>query len=210
MSRKLLALPFLLALSLDCFADVVKVSDNEPLSKHLGMLIDMRNMEFVQKTAVGSGKFLLVEPGLASAKLVRDPTTGLNHFNGLIGYNLFVNGVEESATRYLYFQCPITRDTYIDRSVPYYEMVEGKKTHVGSSVELDTLKTEHLSQGYYRFLSSPKNKNSAFDAAFPMSGKVNEHPDIDSMCLQINIAYLEFSNAEFNRADILKRFGVSE
>lgn len=211
MFLKFLVLPFLSVLSFPCFAEIVKVSDNEPPDKYLGTLIDMRDMESVQKIAVGNRKFLLASSDLATAKVVKNTATGFNHFSALVGYNLSANGVEEPATsRFLYFQCPISRHTYVDRSVPYYEMVEGKKTHTGSSVEFDTLKREYLAQGYYRFLSTSLNKDTAFGAAFPMSGKVSDHSDIELICDQIELTYLKLAQGGLNRDITLKDFGISE
>ena len=210
MSLKFLVLSLLLLPSLPCFAEIAKISDNQPLNEYLGMLIDMSDMESVQKVTLGNSKFLLVNSDLPTAKVVKDSTTGFNHFSALIGYNLSVDGVEESATRFLYFQCPISRHTYIDRSVPYYEIVDGKKTHIGSSIKLDTLKREYLAQGYYRFLSSTPDNNTAFGAAFPMSGKVSGRPEIDLMCDQIGLTYLKLVHSELNRDITLKNFGILE
>ena len=207
MFLKFLVLPLLSVLSLTCFAETVKVSDNEPSNKYLGTLIDMRDIESVQKIAVGNRKFLLASSDFATAKIVKDTATGFNHFSALVGYNLSINSVEEPATRFLYFQCPISRHTYVDRSVPYYEMVEGKKTHTGSSVEFDTLKREYLAQGYYRFLST---SYTALGDAFPVSGKVSDHSDIELMCDQIELTYLQLVQGELNRDIILKDFGISE
>ncbi|MFT5097411.1 MULTISPECIES: hypothetical protein [Psychrobacter] len=210
MFTKFLALCGLLAFSVPCFPEVVQVNTSEPPSMSLGTVIDMSDMESVQEIILGKGTLLLARPLIASAKILRDAETGMNHYTALIAYDLSTEGVKELEARLLYFQCPISRHTYVDRSVPYYEVLDGKKVIVGSAVKIDTVAREFLSPGYYRFLPLPKDEKFALDASFPMAGEMNPPPDIEIMCAQIEIAHLKHLQSELNRNAILKEFGVSE
>jgi hypothetical protein len=176
----------------------------------LGTVIDMSDMVSVKDIILVNGTLQLASPLIASAKILRDAETGMNHYTALIAYDLSTNGVKELEARLLYFQCPISRHTYVDRSVPHYEVLDGKRALVGSSVKIDTVAREFISPGYYRFLPSPEDEKISLGASFPMAGEMNPPPDIEMMCLQIEIAHLKHLQFEFNRNAILKEFGLSE
>ena len=77
-------------------------------------------------------------------------------------------------------------------------------------INTDTLKTEVVSSGYYKFLSLPKDNLSPLSDSFPMTGKINQNFDIELMCLKIDLNYIKYQRSELHRSIILKRFGIVE
>ena len=207
---KLLALCFCLALAMPSFSETVKVTTSEPASMPSDMVIDLSDMASAQEISLAKGKSLLIIPLSASAKVLRDSKTGMNHYNALIGYDLFTDGVKQPEARFLYFQCPISRHTYIDRSTPYYEVLNGKKIATGTSVSYDTLERAYVTSGYYRFLSPSSNANLTLDSDFLMAGEMYSAPDIELMCLEIAIIHLKHSQTEHNRGATLRKFSILE
>lgn len=191
-----------------CFADVVEVSTNEPDDAHLGMNIDLYGKEFVPRIAVDKRRFLLVDLEWTDIRVVKDAKTKLNHFNALVAYNLYENGLKKSDTRFIYLQCPIVRKTFVDRSEPFvYEGLDGKQVR-GFTVAIDTLKEEFISPGFYKFLSLPDDRVAKLSNNFPMEGKVREHVDLKHMCVKAEIIYAEYRLAEANRHIVLRKFGL--
>lgn len=210
MPIKLLVLCFCLALVRPSFSEVVRVNTSEPASMPSDMIIDISDMSSVQEISLEKGKSLLITSLSASVKVLKDSKTGMNHYNALIGYNLSIDGVKQPEAKFLYFQCPISRHTYIDRSVPYYEVLNGKKIATGTRVSHDTLERTYVTPGYYRFLSSSKNANLTLGSDFPMAGGMYSAPDIELMCLEIAIIHLKHLQAEHNRNATLRKFKILE
>lgn len=211
MFPRLLYFPFsiLMLVSTVCFADVAEVSTNEPDDSHLGMKIDLSGKEFVTRVTVNKDTFLLVDPKQTDIRVVKDAQTKLNHFNALVAYNLYEHGLKKSATRFVYLQCPIVRKTFVDRSKPFeYEVLNGKKVPVSYKVDIDNLKEEFVSPGFYKFLSLPNDRVSKLSNDFPMAGKVREHFDLELMCVQAELIYARYGLAEVHRRIVLEKFGL--
>lgn len=211
MFARFLFAPFFLSVffSTVCFADVVEVRTNEPDDAHLGMNIDLTGKEFAKRITVDKDRFLLVDLKWTDIRVVKDAQTKLNHFNALVAYNLYEHGLKKSATRFVYLQCPIVRETFVDRSKPLeYEVLDGKKLPVSYLVDIDTLKEEFISPGFYKFLSLPNDRVSKLSNNFPMEGKVREHFDLELMCVQTELIYAKYGLAEANRHAVLKKFGL--
>lgn len=209
---KFLPLLFSLLVATPCFAEAINTTTttSEPDDKDLGTSIDMLGSDFTKKITVDKNKYLLVDPSFINIKVIKDAQTNLNHFNALIGYNIYSNGIKDSPTQFLYFQCPIIRSTDVSRlTFLRDEIVDGVKQSI-SSFDTENLKTETLSSGYYRFLSKPENNAPPLSSNFPMTGKINQHFDIELMCLQIHLSYLKSKLAEQHRNKILKSFGIVE
>lgn len=209
---KFLALPLSLVLfmSVSSFADTVEVRTDEPESQYLGMKIDLQGRDFLKKMAVDKNSFLLIDQQFTDVRVKKDTKNSLNKFYALIGYNLYVNNSKQSPTRFLYVQCPVTRETYVDRSSPFRdEMIDGEILSV-QRVNIDVSKKEFLDLGSYSFLSSPKDKVPLLSKNFPMVGKVSQHPDIEYMCLQIQVAYAGYEWSETFRRITLESFGIFE
>lgn len=210
MPIKLLVLCFCLAIVRPSFSEVVRVNTSEPASMPSGMILDISNLPSVQKIFLEKGKSLSIIPLSASAKVLKDSKTGMNHYNALIGYDFFIDGVKQPDARFLYFQCPISRHTYVDRSVPYFEVLNGKQVATGTSIFHDTLERTYVTPGYYNFLSLPKNANLTLDAEFSLAGKLYPTPDIELMCLELTNIHLKQLQAEHNRNATLRKFKILE
>lgn len=209
---KFFALPFSLFLLMvtSCFAETAEISTTEPLSRHLGMKIDLLGRDFIEKITIDKDKFLLVNKELTDVRIKKDTTNDLNKFSALVAYNLYVKNAKPSATRFLYVQCPVTRETYIDRSLPPSEVMIDGVMRLGFSVDHDVLKEEFLSLGSYLFLSSPDDKVPLVSNNFPMVGKVSQNLDIEVMCLQVLGAYDDYQWSEIFRKITLEKFDISE
>lgn len=104
----------------------------------------------------------------------------------------------------------MTRRNYVDQSTfSKDEIVDGVR-HSVMHINTDTLKTEVVSSGYYKFLSLPKDNLSPLSDSFPMTGKINQNFDIELMCLKIDLNYIKYQRSELHRSIILKRFGIVE
>lgn len=205
-----LSLSLFLLLSTSCLAEVVKVRTDEPASKHLGMKIDIAGRNFVDSFPVASDKFLSIDKNLTDVRIRKGKVGGLNKFSALVAYRLHVKNAEPSATRFLYVQCPVTRETYIDRSPPPKEIMINGEMRWSLPIDHKVLNKEFLYLGSYSFLSSPEDRVPRLSKDFPMAGKVNEFILIEAMCLDIRVVYSEYNWAESFRFMSLKNHGISE
>lgn len=210
-----LLLSLFLFLSTSCFAETVEVRTSEPLSQYLGVKIALEGRKFVDSFPVASGKSIFVYDKLTDVRIKKDKVDGLNKFSALIGYSLHSNAAKPSDVRFLYVQCPVTRETYIDRSPPpKEEMLDGEMRLV-YQIKHEILNEEFLSLGSYSFLSSPDDVVPQLSNNFPMVGKFGqltpiELIPIEAMCAQIQLVYAEYRWSETFRKVTLKKFGISE
>jgi hypothetical protein len=217
MFMKFSVLPFslLLLAVTPCFAETVQVRTSEPSSQYLGVKIDLEGRNFVDSFPVAPDKSIFIYDKLTDIRIKKDKVDGLNKFYGLIGYSLHSSNAKPSDTRYLYLQCPVTRETYIDRSPPpKKEMLNGKMSLV-YPIKHDVVNKEFLSLGHYSFLSSSDEVVPQLSKNFPMAGKFGLRTPIDLfhldlMCAQIEGAYAEYRWSETFRDVTLKKFGISE
>lgn len=192
------------------FAETVQVRTNEPDSKYLGMKIDLEGRDFVDRFPVAPGKFIVVDKKLTDVRIKQDKVTRLNKFYALVPYSIHMKGSKPSDLKFLYVQCPVTRETYVDRSPPpKEEMVNGKLRTV-IHTDYEVLSKEFLDSGSYSFLSSPDYKVSQLSKDFPMEGTVDQFIFIEAMCLKIAIAHAEYQWDETFRRVMLGKFGISE
>lgn len=111
-------------------------------------------------------------------------------------------------------KCPVTRETYIDRSVFKDEMIDGVM-YSAMRVDQEVLSKKFLSLGSYSFLSSPDDVVPLLSSNFPMVGKFGkltpiELIPIEAMCLKIEVAHAEYQWNESFRKITLKKFGILE
>lgn len=202
----LLLSPLTFLVSTFCFAEIVEVHTSEPDDSHLGMKIDLHGREFVKRLTVDKNRYLLVNKGFTDIRISKDPKTKLNHFNALIAYNLYKQGLNTTDTRFLYLQCPIVRKTYVDRTKPItnYSKIDSKKFSLSFEGDSITLKEELVDPGFYKFLSLPRDKVPKISTDFPMLGKVSEHYDMELMCANIQLIYAIYKLDESNRNIVLQ------
>lgn len=192
------------------FADTVQVRTNEPESKYLGMKIDLKGRDFVDRFPVAPEKFVVINKNLTDVRIKQDKVNHLNKFYALVPYAIHIKGATPSDLKFLYVQCPITRETYVDRSPPpREEMVNGKLQTV-LHTDYEVLSKKILDSGSYSFLSSPDYQVSQLSEYFPMVGTVDQLIFIEAMCLNIEVAHAEYKWAETFRRVMLGKFGISE
>lgn len=192
------------------FAEVVQVRTNEPESKYLGFKVDLKGRDFVDKFPVAPGKFVLIDKGLADVRIKKDKESGLHKFYALVPYRVRINGANPSDLKFLYVQCPVTRETYIDRSPPPKEEVIDGEVRTVFPIDYEVLATELLDPGSYSFLSSPEYPISQFSQDFPMTGRVDQFIPIEAMCVKIEVAHAQYQWDETFRRIMLAKFGISE
>lgn len=214
---KFFVLPFslLLLAVTPCFAETVEVRTSEPSSQYLGLNIALEGRNFVDSFPVAPDKSIFIYDKLTDVRIKKDTVDGLNKFYALIAYSLHSSNAKPSATRFLYMQCPVTRETYIDRSPPPKKQMLDGEMRLVYSIKHDVLKEEFLSLGYYSFLSSSDDVVPQLSKNFPMAGKFGQRTPIDLlhlelMCSQIQGAYAEYKWSESFRDITLKKFGISE
>lgn len=200
----------LLLLLRPSFAEMVQVRSNEPESKYLGVKVDLKGRDFVDKFPVAPGKFILINKDLTDVRIKKDKVSGLHKFYALVPYRVQAKGADPSDLKFLYVQCPVTRETYIDRSPPpKEEMVDGEMRTV-LRTDYEVLTTELLDSGSYSFLSSPEYPISKLSKDFPMVGKVDQFILIEAMCLTIEVAHAQYKWDETFRRVMLEKFGILE
>lgn len=212
MSLNYSALTFLLFFLLvrSSFADSVQVRTNEPDSTYLGMKIDLKGRDFVNSFPVAPGKFILIHKDLTDVRVIQDKASHLNKFYALVPYTVHMKDAKPSDLKFLYVQCPVTRETYIDRSPPpKEEMVNGGLRTV-LHTDYEVLSKELLDPGSYLFLSSPEYNISQLSKDFPMVGKVDQFILIEAMCLKIELAYTQYKWDRNFRRVTLEKFGILE
>ena len=205
-----LLLSLVLLISTSCFADTVQVSTNEPESQYIDTKIDLLGRDFVERITIDRDNFLLVNQDLTDVRVKKDKKNGINKFYALVAYNLYVNNSKQSDIRFLYVQCPVTRSTYIDRSLPGRKQMINGEMRLVYDVNHDILKKDFLDLGSYSFLSSTEDKVSMLSNNFPMAGKVSQNYDIEVMCHHIISAHNAYLWSEVFRRITLKKFGISE
>lgn len=206
----LFSLPLAFLVSLPCFADIVEVRTDEPADAYLGMKIDLRGRDFTKRITVDKDTFLLIDQNDTDIRIAKDPNTKLNHFNALIPYNLYRQGLKTTSTRFLYLQCPIVRTTYVDSTKPIITnaTVDGNEFSVSFEGDRAILKEEFINVGFYKFLPLPNNSIPKLSINFPMEGKVSQHFDMVRMCEQTRIIYLMYRLDETNRSIVLEKYGL--
>lgn len=192
------------------FAETVQVRTNEPESKYLGVKVDLKGRDFVDKFPVAPGKFILINKDLVDVRIKKDKVNGLRKFYAFVPYRVQTKGANLSDLKFLYVQCPVTRETYIDRSPPpKEEMIDGEMRTV-LRTDYEILTTELLDSGSYSFLSSPEYPISQLSKDFPMVGKVDQFILIEAMCVKIEVAHAQYKWDETFRRIMLAKFGISE
>ena len=209
-----LSFPLLLWIATPCFAETVEVRTNEPSSQYLGMKIDLVGRAFVDSFSVAPGKSLFISKSLTDVRIKKDNVDGLNKFHALVAYSLHSGNAKPSEPRFLYVKCPVTRETYIDRSVFKDEMIDGVM-YSAMRVDQEVLSKKFLSLGSYSFLSSPDDVVPLLSSNFPMVGKFGkltpiELIPIEAMCLKIEVAHAEYQWNESFRKITLKKFCILE
>lgn len=197
-----------------CSAAIVETRTNEPSSQYIGMKIDLAGRAFVDSFPVASGKSLFISKSLTDVRIKKDKVDGLNKFHALVSYSLHSGNGKPSAPRFLYVKCPVTRETYIDKSVFEDTMINGV---MRSAMRVDekVLDKKFLSLGSYSFLSSPDDVVPRLSNNFPMVGNFGkltpiELIPIEAMCLKIEVAHAEYKWNESLREITLKKFGILE
>lgn len=212
---KFFALPFslLVFIATSCLAEVVEVKTNEPSSEYVGMRISLQGRDFVERIPLGPNKFISINKDLTDVRILKDKVTGLNKFSALVAYNIHLGKAKPSFTRYLYVQCPVTRETYIDRTPPpTEEFIDGEKVMVfyTDKINRKVLREEVLYSGSYSFLSSSEHPVARLSNDFPMVGKVRQFLPVEAMCLKIQVAHAEDQWSKAFRNLTLKKYGISE
>lgn len=206
-----LYLAFTLFASVPCFAQMIQVSTNEPQNIHLNMQLVMNGEDFIDRITVDQNKVLVVDKKQTDIRIKRDSKTGFNKFNALVAYNLHETNTKVSPTRFLYVQCPIVRTTYVTIPMKVIQKSENDKEVITyMPIDRSVLKTEIIDSGHYRFLSLSQDKLPRLSSDFNISGKVDEHFDIKTMCLYIDLMYLKFQVGEVGRHNTLKSFSIKE
>ena len=210
----IISLTSLMFVSTLCFAEDTQVRTTEPESKYLGMKIDLVGHNFVDSFSVAPNKSLSIYKNLTDVRVKKDKVDGLNKFYALVAYSLDTDKATLLGPRFLSVQCPVTRETYLDRSVFRDEMIDGVMVSA-MRIDQEVLSKTFLSLGSYSFLSSPDNLEPKLSNNFPMRGKFGqltplELIPIELMCVQIQGVYAEYGWSETFRSVTLKKFGISE